>query len=450
MPSFVTDADRRLGHWHASAGARTAIVVVFLGSAVMQITGVPFTPSFDNRSLIDLDVYRIGAQIWQQGQGLYADGSMPFTSDGVWLPFTYPPFAALTFVPLGAMPLLVAGVLMSVVSIALTVLVVHLFLRLLAVGADHNRWWLSLTVGSAVLWLNPYWMTLGFGQINIILMAMVAADVFVIGQGRAARLEPARGVLVGLASAIKLTPLVFIVLFAAQRRWRAAATSCVTFVGAAVLGWIWLPTDTYAYWTHTLFHTGRIGDPAGRINQNLNAFWIRLLPGSPTAQTVAWVVSALAVTALAAAALFACRPRTASGPLRRSGRVDAMLATCVVAVWGLLVSPTSWAHHWVWSVPVILAATVVVARSPSRAVRIAYGLLAVAGVVIFTAGPYQFLPLSGTWEPIDHILGNLYSAWGVCALLLIWLLPPRRTRVVADESPAIVDAVPAARGVTHA
>ena len=424
MPTLCSAADTRLGRWVPSRSARASIVVTFVVSSLFQMIGVPFTSSFGTRTRIDLDVYRLGAQIWQQGQSLYADGSMPFTSDGIWLPFTYPPFAAMTFVPLGAMTLTVAGVLMSLITIGLLVVVIHIVLRVLSVGSSGNRWWLALVVSTGAVWLNPMWMTLGFGQINVILMAMIIVDVFLVGRGRRRTLGSLQGVLVGLASAIKLTPLVFIVLFASARRWRAVATAIGTFVAAGALAWIWMPSDSWGYWTHTLFHTTRIGDPAGRINQNLNAMWIRLIP-EPSAAQLAWVLSSLAVTALAGAALFACRPAAAFAPgAGRSGRVNALLATCAVAAWGLLVSPTSWAHHWVWSIPLILTSLVVAARTGSRRAYVAYTAVAVSGVLIFAIGPYQFLPMvAKQWTAVDHLVGNAFSLWGIAALFVIWLLP---------------------------
>ncbi|MGV9859176.1 glycosyltransferase 87 family protein [Gordonia sp. NPDC003425] len=425
MRTFLSAADERLRRWSPSRRVGALIAVAFVASAALQIVGVPFTSSFGTRTRIDLDVYRLGAQIWQQGQSLYADGSMPFTADGIWLPFTYPPFAALTFVPLGAMTLAVAGVLISILSIALLVVVVHITLTLLGVGIAANRWWMALAVTTGALWFNPVWMTLGFGQINIILLAMIIVDVFLVGRGRLRHLAPAQGVLVGLAASIKLTPLVFIAVFASARRWRAALTAGATFLLAGALAWIWLPGDSLGYWTHTLFHTTRIGDPAGRINQNLNAMWIRILPDSVGAEQLAWVLSSLAATALAAAAVFACRPATSFAPgAGPRDRVNAVLATCAVAVWGLLVSPTSWAHHWVWSIPLILACAVVAMRSTARAAQIAYSTLVVTGVLIFAIGPFQFLsPAVRHWSLLDHVLGNAYSIWGVAVLVVLWRLP---------------------------
>lgn len=440
--TYVTEADTRLRRWAPSVRARTAILVAFVASTALQIVGIPFTSSFGTRTRIDLDVYRLGAQIWQQGQSLYADGSMPFTSDGIWLPFTYPPFAAIGFVPLGALGLGLAGVLISLVTVALTVVIIHIVLSVLGVGNPQNRWWSALLVAAVVVWFNPLWMTLGFGQINIILMAMIVVDIFVLGRGRAAAAGPIRGVLTGIAAAVKLTPMVFVAVFLVTRRWRAVAVALAAFAGAGALAWVWLPADSLDYWTHTLFHTTRIGDPAGRINQNLNAMWIRLVPHSESTQQLLWAVSCLVVTALAFVAARSCRPVAAFDALaRRDGdpaaRVAAVLITCVVAVWGLLISPTSWAHHWVWAVPTILTAAVVAVRSTDRRLLAAYGTLVITGIVIFASGPFQFLsPAVRQWSIVDHLVGNAYTLWGLAVLLVAWILPPQFT--VRDEHGAPV------------
>ncbi|MFW0792862.1 glycosyltransferase 87 family protein [Gordonia sp. CPCC 205515] len=439
----LTRADNRLRRWTPSTGARAVVAALFVLSATLQIVGVPFTASFGTRTRIDLDVYRLGAQIWQHGQSLYADGSMPFTSDGIWLPFTYPPFAALGFVPLGALELDVAGWLMSLLTVALTVVIIHIVLSMLSVGNRANRWWLALAVAAGAVWLNPMWMTLGFGQINIILMAMIVVDIFVIGRGRARAGGPFRGVLTGVAGAVKLTPMVFVAVFLAARQWRAALAAIAGFLGAGLVAWIWLPGDSVGYWTHTLFHTTRIGDPAGRINQNLNAMWIRLVPSDTTAQQLLWIASSLAVSALTVVAVRACRPVTAFAAIAdpagdTPARVSAVLITCVIAVWGLLVSPTSWAHHWVWCIPLMLTLAVIAARTTDRRAATAYAVLCVVGLAIFALGPFQFLsPNVRGWSVLDHLIGNAYSLWGLAVLVVAWLLPPHRTAPAVGTEPPV-------------
>ncbi|EGD55838.1 glycosyltransferase 87 family protein [Gordonia neofelifaecis] len=432
-------ADRlaaRLTRWRPTPAAKSAIVAAFAVSAILQIFGVPFTSSFGTRTRFDMDVYRIGGQIWHQGFSLYADGSMPFTTDGIWLPFTYPPFAALLFTPLGAIPLSVASIGISLVTAALLVYVTKLSLAVLDIGARANRWWLATALSVATIWFNPFWMTLGFGQINVVLMAMIMVDVFVLH--RAGR-RHAQGVLIGIASAVKLTPLVFLGVFLVAGRLRAVVTGLAAFVGAAAIGWIWMPADSRTYWTDTLFHTARIGQPEGRINQNLNAAWLRVFGDNGGSAELAWIVSSVAATALALLAVLAARPTTAFAPGPMTGRVDALAVTCAVAVWGLLVSPTTWAHHWVWCIPALLLCLAIGARVKRRRYRITYLALAGIGAVIFAIGPFQLLPpIEHGWSAWQHIVGNAFTLWGVALLIALWRLPYRagRARPAQTTAPA--------------
>lgn len=364
--------------------------------------------------------------MWHHGLSLYADGSMPFTQDGIWLPFTYPPFAALLFTPLGAMSLTVTSIGVSVLTVVLMVYVTKVTFDVLDVGDRANRWQLALLVSTATVWFNPFTMTLGFGQINMVLMALIVVDVFIVGRrpGPSTRLQ---GVLTGLAAAVKLTPLVFLGVFLVAGRIRAVAAGVVAFVGAAFIGWLWIPDDSKTYWTDTVFHTGRIGEPEGRINQNLNALWLRIFDDGGSTASLLWVASSLVVTVPAVLAVVAARPRDAFAPGPIGGRVEAMVVTCTIAVWGLLVSPTTWAHHWVWCVPAIVTCLVFVARTDDARVRRVYGTLAATGVVIFAIGPFQLLPpIQDGWAWWQHVVGNTYPLWGLALIIAFWRLPYRR------------------------
>jgi alpha-1,2-mannosyltransferase len=192
---------------------------------------------------------------------------------------------------------------------------------------------------------------------------------------------------------------------------------------------VWIPDDSKTYWTDTVFHTGRIGEPEGRINQNLNALWLRLFDDGGSTASVLWVLSSLLVTVPAVFAVLAARPREAFAPGLIGGRVNAMVVTCAIAVWGLLVSPTTWAHHWVWCVPAIVTALVFVSRTDSPRVRAVYGSLAAVGTVIFAMGPFQLLPpIQDGWSWWQHIVGNAYPLWGIALLVAFWRLPYRPTR----------------------
>lgn len=428
MSSSIRAAESTLRRWRPGPGVSTLTALVFIVSSTLQIAGVPFTSSFGTRTRFDMDVYRLGGQLWHQGFSLYADGSLPFTEDGIWLPFTYPPFAALLFTPLGAMSLAVTSIGVSVVTVLLLVYVTKVTFDVLGVGDRANRWQTALLLSAATVWFNPFGMTLGFGQINLVLMAVIVVDVFVMGR-RPGPSTALQGVLTGLAAAVKLTPLVFLGVFLMAGRIRAVAAGVVAFVGAALIAWVWIPDDSKTYWTDTVFHTGRIGEPEGRINQNLNALWLRLFDDGGSTASVLWVLSSLLVTVPAVFAVLAARPREAFAPGPIGGRVNAMVVTCAIAVWGLLVSPTTWAHHWVWCVPAIVTALVFVSRTDSPRVRAVYGSLAAVGTVIFAMGPFQLLPpIQDGWSWWQHIVGNAYPLWGIALLVAFWRLPYRPTR----------------------
>jgi len=214
--------------------------------------------------------------------------------------------------------------------------------------------------------LEPVYHTLLQGQINLILLALVLADVW-----RASRDRPA-GIGVGIAAAIKLTPAIFVLLFLLARRGRAALTAVGTFLACGLVGYLVAPGASRLYWTHVFFETNRIDAPYVG-NQSPYGAAIRIFGG--VAHVGHWyllVSAAIGVAGLATAAVFARRG-------------DWLTAAAVTGVTSLLVSPVSWTHHWVW----ILPALVVLARG-SRGDRIA----AACGYVLFAVSPLWWTPHS--------------------------------------------------------
>jgi alpha-1,2-mannosyltransferase len=175
--------------------------------------------------------------------------------------------------------------------------------------------------------------------VNLLLMALVIGD---LAQPDGRRVK---GMAVGIAAGIKLIPLVFIPYLLLTRRFRAAAMAAGAFAGTVVLGFLVVPHDSSDWWLHGLFFNGsRTGFIGWGGNQSLRAILTRLA-GSIHGATATWMVAALlaAVIGLASAVL-----------LDRAGH--AMLAILATALVGLLDSPVSWDHHWVWVVPGMMAA----------------------------------------------------------------------------------------------
>ncbi len=197
----VVDIPPRLGidRYLHSAWARWLTLLAFILSAAIAIFVLPNHPPAPYR--IDFDVYRMGGRVFLDGGDLY--GTLPTLGGGSYLPFTYPPLAAALFsvftvVPLGGLG--GQGGLFTAVSIACLLMVCRIVVAHLTDRPSTDLWWLATAATTVGLWLEPVRDTLNFGQINIVLMALVVVDAL-LGRGRWWR-----GLLVGLAISIKLTP----------------------------------------------------------------------------------------------------------------------------------------------------------------------------------------------------------------------------------------------------
>jgi alpha-1,2-mannosyltransferase len=308
---------------------------------------------------IDLDVYRIGGRVWLHGGNLY--GSLPPTASGARLPFSYPPVAAVLLSPLSLLPAAVAGPLLTLLTAGLTALVVRVFLA--AAWPSATAWRTMGYVLPAALVLEPVRNTINYGQVNVLLMALVTVDCLVPG-GRWPR-----GALVGLAAAVKLTPAAFVLFFLLRRDYRAAGTAAASFCLITAAGFALAGRDSVRYWTSVVFQGGRPGNPAYTANQSVEAVLTRagLAPHSP-AGLAAWLAASAMVVLLACAGMrHAFGRRRDVGDDRYQGW-DAW-ALSLNAFAALLVSPISWSHHWVWGETAMLVLACLSLRSQRPAGR---------------------------------------------------------------------------------
>ncbi len=286
--------------------------------------------------LVDLEVYRSGASAFLHGRDVYLSHPRIIP-----LPFTYPPFAAIFFVPLAVLPDTLARVAMSLLSGAALVFSGLALLRLAApTWSRRAHGAVALAIAAATPLIEPIRDTFRLGQVNLLLMALVLADlVAILSAGRIRSHRLPRGVLIGVATAVKLTPGIFIVYLLVIRRPREAVTAMVAAAGATVVAGLVLPSESAHYWRHLVLDDRRIGSPGTVWNQSLRGAVARL-SGSPTGAHLVWL--ALALAALVAGMALAAR-------LHRGG--EPLLGLGVAALTGLLVSPISWNHHWVWALP---------------------------------------------------------------------------------------------------
>lgn len=348
---------------------------------------------------IDVDVYRMAAQAWRDGIPLYGDDWFHTQIDGTVLPFTYPPIAAVLFAPLTWVSLGVGTAALTVLSTLLLVVSIAIVLTGLGVG---TLWWhrgvAAVAIVAAAIWLGaePIWANFDFGQVNAVLMTLVIADCV------PRRTYWPRGALLGVAVALKLTPAVFLLYFLLRRDGRAAVTTVASFLAATLMGFVLAWSDSWQYWTHTIRNTDRIGGAALNTNQNLAGALARL-PLSDQLRSMLWAAGCLLVLALA---VWAGRRVLAAG--------EPILALICVALFGLVVSPVSWSHHWVWMLPTVVVTAVLGYRH--RAVLLV--VLSAVGVALMVRSPIELLPehheAGAAWW--RQLAGASYVWWALAVI----------------------------------
>jgi alpha-1,2-mannosyltransferase len=380
---------------------RTAIVVALL-ALVGHAVVLAIWPDA-HTLLIDLEVYRAGGRHVLDGQPLYTGGVL------LDLPFVYPPVAAVLFAPLALLPLPVLKVVWTVLELALLALVAHRCAR--AVGVPPG----SPTVAAVVwlvpvaTWLDPVRTTLYLGQINIVLLAIVLLDLLGRPDSRW------RGVGLGLAAAVKLTPLLFVAYLLLRRRYRAAATALATFVGAGLLGALVAPADSVQYWLRGTFAAAdRIAAVDGAANHTVNGLVTRLL-GPGTAATVLYVVAAAALVVV-----------TLALAVRASRGGEELLALSLCGLCSAAAAPFAWSHHWVWVVP-LLPALAARWAAGSRRSGVALAVVLAGTLAVITALPGPSVgPI-----PSTGLISLTPEAYLLLLVALIPLLrPPSRTKLL--------------------
>ncbi len=296
----------------------------FLAVAVASAFQALRRPGYDR--LADLQVYLGAIDAVRHGQPLYdyaaANGD----------PFTYPPFALLVLWPAGWLTEPAA----RVVWLAATVLAVAALAMAGAVRwpgrVPGRRRVLAALIALVLIVSAPVQSDLRMGQVSLFVVLLTLVDALELVPPRW------RGLLVGIAGAIKLTPLLFVPYYWVSGRRRDAARALAGFAGASLIGLLVLPGDSLRYWLSAVFTTSRIGDLASLGNQSVQGMLIRA--GLPLrALPLVWLVL---VALICAVALWR------AGGLARAGRrteAGVLIGCATVAA-----SPVSWTHHQVWTV----------------------------------------------------------------------------------------------------
>jgi alpha-1,2-mannosyltransferase len=380
----------------------------------------------------DLGVYRWGGEQARTGGDLYGgflevDQVVPGYK-GPNLSFTYTPAAALAFIPLSWLPFTLSQPIMLLVDAAATAVIVGVSLAALGYRAGPGRIGLVLTLTAGSLLLDPVAQTSGLGQINLVLAALCLVDLCLPDDSRV------KGIGVGLATAVKLTPAIFIVFLALTGRKRPAVRAVVAAGATALVAFAVLPGPSWRYWVGgSFFDSSRIGRLTFVGNQSVNGVLARLWGPGP-APTLAWLIVAAIVGTAALAAAVAWH---------RHG--ERLIAVIIVAVAGLLIAPVAWSHHWVWIVPVVVLGLEAVRRGRRWVGWPLAGMLAAFAV----PGILWRLPrdndLERDWSGWELLVGNLYVWIGLAGVAVAFATRPRTDHTDQPVSAALPEGPPRSR-----
>ncbi|MET7279429.1 glycosyltransferase 87 family protein [Kribbella sp. NPDC005582] len=391
---------------------RRRILLWILAAAVLVALGAWIGNKY--HGMIDLKVYRLGGDALLHGPALY-DAKLP----GIGLPFTYPPFAAIAMVPLALAPWAVALVVWTTASV--------LCITLLWRASLPKTFWSFITLRKRTavlvaltivsLLLEPVWATIDFGQINLLLTAMIVLDLI---RPNDARL---RGFWLGVAIGVKLTPLPFLALLVVTKQWKALRNAIFGLLATIAIGFAFAPRQSWRYWTEVVFDANRVGGIAYSGNQSINGFLHRL------GNTASWVQPTWFVAAVIVglAVLWLARKYWLAD--------ERVTAIAVMALAVLYASPISWSHHWVWIIPLGVSLIRGVNRVWGLNPAVATGVLWYG---LFVLRSIWWVPYRDdrelAWSFWQSIPGNSHLILGLIAFVVLAVTSRGLTRSSSGET----------------
>src|ERR1700761_4722300 len=357
----------------------------------------------DGATFMDLHVYV------QSGDALNHDHLYNFVyrpphPRGMALPFTYPPFAAIVFYPLHLLPFDLVAVCWQLGVIAALYGCIVIVLKMLKQFDP----WIAMALTAGAMWLEPLRGTFEYGQIGVLLMLLVLWAAYDTRWWLS-------GLLIGVAAAIKLTPAITGLYLLGVRRWKAALFSAVVFFACALVALPVVGNQGTSYFDKLLVNPGRVGS-VGDVNAQTWRGVISRIAGHDMVYGPA-VLIAIAVTVVLTVFAWRAVNSLSDGDDRLGGLI-------VVQLMGLMISPISWTHHWVWVVPLIIW---LVCAPPTQHRRYRTGCRVLAAVwLVATAAGWPWLMSFAQHNPW-HVSRPWYLAWGgvgyvgLAILTLAWV-----------------------------
>ncbi|WP_420749066.1 glycosyltransferase family 87 protein [Rhodococcus sp. O3] len=372
--------------------------LVALGLILSAIVVTRYLQDSLTEYLMDLDVFRDAGEAFLHHTPLYTEGF--HTSSG--FRFIYPPFAAALF---AALPLVGSTTMQFLWTLGLIALVWWVLkVAFERMNVERAPLLAAAALGPA-LCLEPIRSNFAFGQINIVLMALVVADCLGVVPRRF------RGIGIAVAAAIKITPAAFGLLLLLRRDLPSVARAAGGFIALAAFGYWLRPESSVYFWTHEAWATDRAGDQEFFRNQALTGLLARF-DFSETVTKGLWLTGALVIVAAAA---------WAANRFLRSD--EPVIALGVIALATLLAAPIAVTHHWAYSV---LLVAIPLAPQYRR-----WWPVLLPAALVFLVGPNYLLidAASHGWveQAVLELLGNAQCLTGL-ALLVAAVIAARSRR----------------------
>lgn len=384
-------------------GVLPTIVGLFVAATSFGGSLIPW-----RSNMVDFEVYRYAGRVLLEGGDFY---HLPDS-----LPFLYPPFAALVAVPLALIPSTPGQIIWTIANVIALMAVLYRF--------GLKGWPLSLIATACIYFVEPVRGTLTFGQLGIFLMALVVLDLVpgpqaLGGKFRGGRRLIPEGVLSGIATALKLTPGIFLLYLIACRSKKAVLAMLAAMAGTTLITAAILPARSLDFWGRLAQGDTGLGNSViYYTNQSVMADVMRIMKLGPGST----------VLGLALAVVVAVIGVWAGRLWHRSG--NTALAVSLVGLAGLLASPVSWSHHFVWIVPLALCLL-------DRSLPVWFRYLTWLFVGWVVAAPFKSLPNGGdkelAWSWADNVLASTTALLGT-AVLIASIVVARRS-VATSSSP---------------
>ena len=396
VPATSLSISRRLSRVAVEFLPPFAVALLILPFIIQYGKLIPWQPS-----TIDLQVYVYAVKDMLAGKDIFAT-TTPFWN----LYFIYPPIAAILMTPLAFGPY----VFWQVVWTGGLVWAQQSVLK--RCGAPRG-WKLGLIGIAVVLAVEPIRTTLGYGQVNTILMALVIADLLPDAPGERRRIP--QGTLIGLAAALKLTPALFVIFAFLIGKTRVAITAMISFAVFTGIGAILLFRETLVFFGGLSGGDTRTASPLYTGNQSLLGVFFRLVDSSRV----------ITVLGLAVAAILAVLGCLVAAHWWRQG--EKVFAVALVGLTTCLASPLSWTHHYVWILPMAMAA---LSPGVPRWARYLGGFWVIWVCVCL---PLALLPYGGGRERqfdfLQQVVANLGPIVGLILMIgLAWQLLTARVQ----------------------